>query len=159
MIQRIQSIFLLIGAICMFAAVFLPVWVKMSVDTEGHLIVLNYFKMLHTYQGKEVSNIPTFYNAALAFISASIFIGSLLSYTNRMKQIKLGLINTLIMIIVIALNMYFFWFKGMYYFETMNQGKLEWGFYLPIVAMLMNSIANRFIRRDELLVKSADRLR
>jgi uncharacterized membrane-anchored protein len=131
----------------------------MSVDTDGHLIVLDYFKLLHTHQGNEVSSIPTFYNAALAFISAAIFIGALFSYKNRMKQIKLGLINTLIMIVVMGLNMYFFWFKGMYYFETMNQGKIQWGFYLPLIALFMNSIANRFIRRDELMIKASDRLR
>lgn len=159
MIQRIQSVFLLAGAVCMFTAIFLPVWIKVSVDTEGHQVILNYFYLTHTYEGNEIQKIPTFYTGALAFVSASIFMGSLFSYKNRLKQIKLGLLNTLLMICVLGLNIYFFWFKGMLFFETLNEGKIQWGFYLPILALLLNSLANRFIRKDELLVRSADRLR
>jgi hypothetical protein len=33
------------------------------------------------------------------------------------------------------------------------------GLYLPIAAMICNILANRFIRRDENLVRSADRMR
>jgi hypothetical protein len=35
----------------------------------------------------------------------------------------------------------------------------EMGFFLVIIAMICNILANRFIRRDEKLVRSADRMR
>jgi hypothetical protein len=35
----------------------------------------------------------------------------------------------------------------------------EIGFFLVIIAMICNILANRFIRRDENLVRSADRMR
>jgi hypothetical protein len=39
------------------------------------------------------------------------------------------------------------------------QGNYLMGFYLPVVALLFNLLSNRFIRKDEMLVKSADRIR
>jgi len=33
------------------------------------------------------------------------------------------------------------------------------GFFLPVVALVLNALANRFIQRDERLVRDADRLR
>jgi hypothetical protein len=40
-----------------------------------------------------------------------------------------------------------------------QHGQYLIGTYLPMGAMVCNLIANRFIRRDENLVRSADRLR
>jgi hypothetical protein len=42
-----------------------------------------------------------------------------------------------------------------------NQIKGEYGYamWLPAIAMLSNLVANRFIRKDEKLVRDADRLR
>jgi hypothetical protein len=38
-------------------------------------------------------------------------------------------------------------------------GKYDWGLYLPAAAIICNLIANRFIRRDEKLVRDSDRIR
>ena len=42
--------------------------------------------------------------------------------------------------------------------DSMGQYMLP-GFFLPAIAMVFNILANRFIRRDENLVRSVDRLR
>jgi len=38
-------------------------------------------------------------------------------------------------------------------------GEYKYGIYLPVIALIFNLLANRFIRRDEKLVRSVDRLR
>jgi len=43
--------------------------------------------------------------------------------------------------------------------ETYPGGKYGFGLYLPGIAVIGNLLANRFIRRDEKLVREADRLR
>jgi hypothetical protein len=54
-----------------------------------------------------------------------------------------------------------------YYYSSVGEqmlnvkliGTFEAGFYLPTLALILNLLANRFIRRDEQLVRSMDRLR
>jgi hypothetical protein len=44
-------------------------------------------------------------------------------------------------------------------FDTGMKGDFEIGFFVPLLALIFNSLANRFIRRDEKLVRSVDRIR
>lgn len=157
MIQRIQSIFLAISAIAMFAMLFLPLWQKYNPETEQRAL-LTAIELSYT-EGDEVKqHVYTFYIAIMAFVSSIISVGSLFSYHNRMKQMKLNMINSLVMAITIGLTIYFL-FEGEKMFEVSKQGQWGYGFFCVPVALFCNSIANRFIRKDEKLVRSADRLR
>ena len=42
---------------------------------------------------------------------------------------------------------------------TNNPGGYQFGLFLPAIALFFNSLALRFIRKDEKLVRSMDRLR
>jgi hypothetical protein len=44
-------------------------------------------------------------------------------------------------------------------FDPALQGKYGYGFYALVVALLANMIANRLIRKDEMLVQSSNRMR
>jgi hypothetical protein len=44
-------------------------------------------------------------------------------------------------------------------FEPEIQGKYGYGFYALVVSLLANMIANRLIRKDEMLVQSSNRMR
>jgi hypothetical protein len=44
-------------------------------------------------------------------------------------------------------------------FEPETQGKYGYGFYALVVSLLANMIANRLIRKDEMLVQSSNRMR
>lgn len=161
MIQRIQSVFMAVAAICVFGVLFTDIWVKQGVAVEhaGERVVYNAFSMVHTNgAGEAVQSTNTLYVAGLALLSAVLFVASIFSYRNRMKQITLNLINTLVLIGLLITNILLI-FQGTVFFETNNQGNFAYGFYLPIVALFMNVLANRFIRKDELLVRSADRIR
>ena len=71
----------------------------------------------------------------------------------------LGLINSILIAVVLGYTFYQVFKVGIPMFEPENQGSYGAGFIAAAVAMLCNMIANRFIRRDEMLVKSADRMR
>ena len=71
-----------------------------------------------------------------------------------MLQVKLGALNSLFMVGIIAAavlfsNSFVKTFGGMYGF----------GLWLPGVAVLSNMLANFFIRRDEKIVRDSNRLR
>ncbi len=161
MIQRVQSFFLFLIAGAMFSIAFLPLWEKTSIDnTDSPLqyIQLDALKMDYYVGGELKSSTQTFYISIAAFLSSVIALGSLFSYKSRLRQLKLNLLNVLLMIGALGTSIYFI-FEGTKLFEIQNQGRFGYGFYMPIAGLLFNLIANRFIRKDEKLVKSIDRIR
>lgn len=161
MIQRIQSIFLLLASLIMIAVLFLPLWSETSSDgTET--VSINSFELVYTQNSEltdpeVISAKPTWYISVLALIAAIVAMISIFQFRNRLTQMKLGALNSLFMGGTVAL-IYFFSTKGEPIIPN-HQGSFEIGFFIVVAALLFNSLANRFIRKDEKLVRSADRIR
>lgn len=162
MIQRIQSVFLLLVALVMISVLFLPIWNKLDVEVMES-VKLNAFNL--TYQkvdldGTEsvINTKPTFWISVLAIVAAGVALFSIFQYNNRLRQIQLGALNSLVMGGCLGFT---------YYYTTIGEqvvapqvvGNFQIGFYIMAAALLFNALSNRFIRRDERLVKSADRIR
>ncbi|MTI31670.1 DUF4293 domain-containing protein [Xanthovirga aplysinae] len=163
MIQRKQSLFLLGTGICMIVMVFLNIWVKNDPETN-QTITLNAFHLIHMETAadgtqKIVSEVTNYYIVALSILASIIAFASLFSYKNRLTQLKLNLLNALIIVGVAMASTYSIYFKGEPIFLPEIKGKYELGYYLPVVALFFNLIANRFIKKDEELVRSVDRIR
>ncbi len=158
MIQRIQSIFLFIASLAMFLVIFMPIWMKTIPESTEEYAILTSLELSYLKDGETVDKIQTFYIAILAFVASALAMGSLFCYKNRILQMKLNLINTLVMAVVLILSTYFL-FQGEELFLPDTEGQWRLGFFLTPMAMICNSIANRFIRKDEKMVRSADRLR
>lgn len=162
MIQRVQSIFLLVLGVCMILSIVFPSWQKAG-DQTGEVVTLNALSLEFVQNGEVASSTPTFYIAILAVGSALVAFYSLTQFKNRLTQIKLGALNSLLMALVLGLVLYFSR-QGEDMLPQANQTaagfeNYEAGFYLVVIAMICNILANRFIRRDENLVRSADRMR
>ena len=158
MIQRIQTLFLMISIIAMVVMLFFPLWTKENLQT-GDLAQLTPMALIHTNKTNVVSQNSTIYIAVLIFVSITFAFLSIFSYKNRTKQIMYNLFNILTLIGVIGCCIYFS-NKGESFFTEPLRGKFGLGFFMPAIAVLMNSIANRFIRKDEKLVRSSlDRIR
>ena len=161
MIQRIQSLFLLGVAVLMTCFLFLPVWEKKNPNNEEY-VGLTAFEFVYKEKNAAASpsdmKIPIFYLAALAILAGVIALFSVFKYKNRLTQIKLGMANSLLMAGMLGVSVYFI-NKGQGLFDIENRGAFQAGFYMVVVAMLLNILANRFIKRDESLVRAADRIR
>ncbi len=158
MLQRIQTLLLALVAIAMLAVTALPMWEKSSA-TLNEKVTLTSFALEHFKATASVNSSNTMLIAILAIISACIAAFSIMQYKKRMLQMTLGLINSITIAIVLGYTFYQVFKVGIPMFEPENQGSYGAGFIAAVVAMLCNMIANRFIRRDEMLVKSADRMR
>ncbi len=163
MIQRVQSIFLFITSLAMFLVIFMPIWMETVPQgtmpgESNEYALLTALELKYAKGGEEVESQNTFYVALLAFLASAIAAGSLFSYKDRMRQIKLNLANTLVMAAVLII-ITFLLFDAEEAFMPDTQGQWRLGFFLTPLAMLCNSVANRFIRKDEKMVRSADRLR
>lgn len=152
-----------IAAVSMIAMTFLPLWEK--ADTESsQLVTMNSFEIIYQQQNQETGAMELLGRRNVmilsigAFLAAGVMLFSIFKYRNRMTQVKLNALfsllvaATLIGVVILAL-------KSNALFAPERQGNYLLGFYLPIVAMLNNFLANRFIRKDEALVRSADRIR
>ena len=157
MIQRIQSIFLLVAAIAAFSVIFLPIWDKTDAATAKEL-ELTALSLNYQEGGNPVQTKSTIAIAILAGLGSIVALGSLFSYKDRMKQMKLNLLNSFVLAGCVGAMAYYFYTSAAM-FSPSVQGNFSAGFFMPLVALLCNSMANRFIRRDEKLVKSVDRLR
>ena len=152
MLQRIQTIFLLLVALCMLLVLFFPFWTG-GVNASGEEMSLTAWKF--TSGEREVA-FPYVLIATLAIASVVVAIIEISKYKNRLLQIKLGALNSLLMAGTLGLAVFFYRdIIG----EAANQGEYGFGLWLPAIAMICNVIANRFIRKDERLVRSADRIR
>jgi magnesium-transporting ATPase (P-type) len=158
MLQRIQTLLLAVVAIAMLAVTALPIWEKSSATLNEKVILTSF--ALEYFKGTNLtSSANTMVIVILAIISACIAAFSITQYKKRMLQMTLGLINSILIAIILGYTFYQVFKVAIPMFEPENQGSYGAGFIAAVVAMLCNMIANRFIRRDEMLVKSADRMR
>ena len=136
MIQRIQSIYLLLVALFMIA---LFIWFPQFSTLDGE-VILQKMDLLVI--------IPIFASVLLAIIS-------IFKYSNRQTQFVLNRLNSLVIFILLGVFVYVpLSVSG----ETQVSEK-GIGLFFPIISIVFLVLANKAIKKDERLVKSVDRLR
>ncbi len=160
MIQRPQTLFMLAMALLLLSGVFTPLW-KLSV-LHGEFTVTTTLSALYldtsgptTQAGEKVI---VAYIAFFFLAGAALSVYNMLQFKNRILQMKLGALNSLIIAAGVGAAMYWIYQTEQGAGEG-ARGQFLMGFYLPVAAMVCNLISNRLIRRDHLLVKDSDRLR
>lgn len=167
MLQRAQSIFMTIAALAMILMLFFPIWEKSDGQYEAEkreYAIMNSFELRYEQHTPATGNIDllgtqnTILLSVGTVISALVMLFSITRFKNRMAQVKLNALFSLLTAGTFV-GTYYYISKANALFDPQIQGTFLIGFYLPIVAMLNNFLANRFIRKDEKLVRSMDRLR
>ena len=138
----------------MISMIFFPVWRAIDNGVEKMLFPLHY--TVKTGEIRDTVYFPYALCAILAIAAATVAIIEIGKFENRLLQLKLGALNSLLMAGALGSAVYFAIQQ-----IKLNQiaGQYEFGMWLPAIAMVSNLIANRFIRRDEKLVRDADRIR
>lgn len=142
----------------MLSLVALPLWHKVDALTHQEL-TLTAFNFTAANMAKPTANAPVWIIAVLALASAAVAVYEIFQFRNRFTQLKLGMLNLLLLVATFGAAFYFSNLG-----EAMLNPKLEGhnqpAFYLPTLGLMLNLLANRFIRRDEQLVRNSyDRLR
>ena len=154
--QRIQTVFLSLVVLSMLSSLFLPIWVSedsMS-DVSRSLYPLHYT----TIEGD--SRITTYFpycaTAILMLAAATIAIMEIRRYDDRIVQIKMGTLNSLILAgVMISAAV----FANQLAKLSPGGWKYGLGLYLPFIGVTFNWLAIRFIRKDEKTVRDSDRIR
>jgi hypothetical protein len=102
--------------------------------------------------------LPYAYSGGIALLSIVVSWIAIFKFKKRLTQIKLGTLNSLL---ITGSLIYLAYLTYSAQSELLPNilGQYKLGFFMPVVALILNSIANRFIRRDEKLVRSVDRIR
>ena len=151
MIQRIQSVYLLLVAILLVVAVCLPVGQFIGSDGAAHV-----FKPLGvtSADGNFQSTWGLF---GLLLLSAVIALCTIFLFRNRMLQIRMTIFSSLLLIgYYIAFFVFMFILKK----DLNAMGfQIGWALCLPAVCIILDYLTFRAVYRDELMVRAADRLR
>ena len=144
MIQRIQSIYLLIAAVISGGLTFIvSLWTNAKATT---IFSMDLFSGVSMFEKM---------TPILFFISALLSLVTIFLFKNRQLQFVLGRLNILINLFLLGLLIYLS--------QTLSGEALVSekgiGMFFPIIVILLLVIANKAIKKDEDLVKSVDRLR
>lgn len=158
MIQRIQSLFLLLAIVALLLIGAFPI---AKFYSQTGIYVLNLFELVSLTPDNVIPFVSWFLYPILAIVLALVVLNvvTLVSFKNRVKQIKLTQIAFLLNVILIVGLLF-------YYIPTIEENTATsanyhgaYSIYLPLVALIFTLLAQRFIRKDEKLVRSVDRLR
>lgn len=155
MIQRKQTLFLLISGILMLLMVFLPV-AKVAIPDMVYSLNATGFEDLTGVVIK-----PSWGLFGLTILIVIISFIAIFLYNNRVLQMRVTIFNLLLKVGFIALI-----FVYRYSFvDTLSITNVDWTFSvtpwlaLPIVAMIFDYLAFRGIAVDERTIRFMDRLR
>lgn len=152
--QRIQTIFLVIAIISLVASIFLPIWSYKDATAKSHVLYPLHYTVIDN-EDRITTYFPYSLTAIFAAASATLAFIGVGKYKNRMLQMKLGALNSLFLVATIGCALYF----ASQMLKTHQGGTYGLGIWLPGVAVICNLISNRFIRKDEKLVRDSERLR
>ena len=161
MFQRIQTIFLFLAAAASIFMFFLPLGVFRGKVNGLETIVAERTLTSLSFSGQarhEARVLNKGITALFPSVSLLLSLASVFLYRNRKWQIILSKINLLTFT---ALSAYIFIFLGK---ETVPGSPPDSviylpGAYMPLLGILLTFFAIRGIRKDEELVRSADRIR
>lgn len=146
MIQRIQSLFLLLAALGSFALYLFPFAATPRDVLANQIFADSVYNLL------DHPALIAFFSLAGVLALVAIFL-----FNNRRLQMRLTIFAAVALVIGIAF--------GLIYFIN-NSGGLDEvaiadqaGVYLPPVSLIFTLLAYRYIGKDENLVRSMDRLR
>ena len=164
MIQRIQSVYLLIVVILSVLLFFLPISTKIiPVDLSKNISKDISYKM-NLYGTEKFENgslTSSDSNLVLLILNLAAGITSLviiLLYRKRIMQMKLTRLAILFTSAFIVVDFYFSDALGKEYGEAYKPMYLS-GSYFPVIQLILLVMAMRAIKKDEDLVRSADRIR
>jgi len=151
MIQRIQSIYLFLTAICFTIILFFPL---ATIDSAYQFSVWS----LSSVEG--LVKVPTYYLGLLAISIALIATSTIFFYKKRMLQNKLCVAMFILMLLFLAL-MFFIYPEFVIAKIIGGNAVLNYSYLsiLSVIPLAFILLANRAILKDERKVRAADRLR
>ena len=154
MIQRIQTLYLLLAAGLVACAAFLPLASFASGGEEFRLYAFG----LRTADGETVQS--TLYMGFLLALALVLPLATIFLFKRRMLQFRLGVVEMILLLgAQIVMGIYYFLSYRLFSSFEFHAQSVKLPLVLPLIAMIFTYLAVRAIFRDELMIRSMDRIR
>lgn len=160
MIQRIQSVFMLVVVLCGILFFLFPIATYFSESGYYKFFLYGVSDMSHDPFGEITSKLFSFwFTMPLLIIQVLIIIlagFTIFKFKRRVFQMRLNRLNVFLNVILVG---------GIFLFSTIIEDRVNAspdygiGNVLPLISIIVLFLANNSIRKDERLIRSADRLR
>ena len=151
MIQRIQSVYLFVVAVCAVVCLCMPVG---HFHQDGIGVADFYNLWLTMADGARV--FAPWAMFVLLVLAAFTSFAAIFLFKRRMFQVRLSVFSSLILVgYYIVFGVFVYVFKSRYDADF----TLSWTAAFPAVGLILDYLAFRNIMKDELIVRSLDRLR
>lgn len=156
MIQRVQSIYLFLVVVLMS---FMLMWPYAEIALRDGQVVIFYSYAVKQYLTEDnaellIRSIPVL---IMVLLIALISFMNIFQFNRRIIQMRVCVLNALLMIgLLLLMFYYYFVIKRSLPVET---HALKLPFIIPVISIIFTLLAYRGIHRDEMLVRSYDRLR
>lgn len=176
MIQRIQTVFLILAVGLNVTVLFLPLGAAFDTDQQDATVELNGSSIHQEGFNSEDpfgpdggfidktlgpgDNTMLLVHVILVVLVSVFLLGVIFLYNNRPRQMKLayaGIVMIMIQVVVAALL--FMQLPDMLGDSQEFRHDIAFGFFFPVGAILLTLLAARRIRKDENLIRNSDRLR
>lgn len=150
MIQRIQSIYLVLSGVLLISFLFLPL-VEISDESSVYSV-----KATGLYNLDGLKIMPLYLITTIAIISSISSFLLIFGYKNRKKQMQFCLYHLVLHILLIGIvgyDIYSLWIN----YGAIVSHKLS--LLIPIISIILIWFARASIKKDDELVRSMDRLR
>jgi len=152
MIQRIQSVYLLLATIAAVVAMCLSIGTY--IDAQS-LTMATFNPLGLTFTDGETTS--TWALFVLLMFSALVSLAAIFLFRNRQLQMRITIFNCVLLLgYYIAAAVFIFMLKDGIGAEAFRPGL---GLAFPAVSIILSYLAFRGIYRDDVMVKAADRLR
>lgn len=146
MIQRIQTLYLIVASLSLFAVFFLDFG---NLTYSGEAIPFNIYGF--EINGENMLSFPIMITIGISLL---LSIGTILLFKNRKLQLKINMINMFMSIANIAIVLIF-----VYSLKEENEFIYGLGIFMLVIHLVFCMMAHRGIKNDEKLIRSLDRLR
>ncbi len=151
MIQRIQTVYLLLALVITMVCLCMPVGTFHPAEMGGDVVMYNLWKI----SPEKVMDFSVWPMFAVLIVSCAICVFAIFSFKKRKLQINMCKINQLLVVVWAALLVFFV--------KTGDNASMAFSpsFYdfLMILVLLFYQLAVRGIKKDDKLIRDMDRLR
>lgn len=154
MIQRIQSLYLLLATILMGITLLTPI--ASFTVASGDVYTLSAFSL----SSAEASQ-NTLWMAIVMLLATVLPLVTIFLFKRRMLQVRLCAVEIVFLLGCIAFEAIYFWLSGANALEDMGieHRHLGWAAIMPVVSLVFVALAARATFQDEITVRSFDRIR
>lgn len=156
MIQRIQSVYLLLSGASVMLMFFFPVaWYYGEFHTLSFFVhrIVNHVPASEPLFQASYTIIPL----VLSLMLSAMPVGIIFGFRNLERQLKLTRLHMMLLLVFITLIL--FYYADAIGSKANTVPEYAFGIFLPLIGLIFNYLAQRGISRDMRIIRSADRIR